>query len=38
VNCWKLLKLFKLQRKYEIKLSVNVWKLNRLDNQQPSSE
>ena len=28
----------KLQRKFEIKLNVNVWKLIGLGNQQPSSE
>ena len=32
------LELSKLQRKYEKRLSVNVRKLERLDNQQPSPE
>nr|DAO02825.1 MAG TPA: hypothetical protein [Caudoviricetes sp.] len=29
MNCWNFLKLITLQRKYEIKLSVNVMKIER---------
>ena len=37
-NCWEALKFLKLQRKNEINLIVNVLKLRKLGNQQPSSE
>ena len=30
LNCWKLLKIFELQRKHEIKLSVNVAKAEKI--------